>query len=210
MTRGRSFEQTFRDLHADRVPTKATERQLYLASLIYTPVAVDRHGRVQIHGWTYGGTGTRDVLREYHGDKQRILLGRNPRNFNDPAIAWNEAGDLICEGIEAIERTPYDSVEGARIAGRDEKKARKNVAAGLAAESFLSDQQMLKAWADLTPPESVLDEQYQTVVGAHFGAPVARNARPPVAETKVSGDPIPAEYLRNFADALKAGRGKSA
>jgi putative transposase len=117
VTRGRSYEQTFRDLHADRVATKATERQIYLASLIYTPVAVDRHGRVKIVGWTYGGTDTQDALLRYHGNSQRILLGRTPRNLSDPALAWNEDGDLICEGIEAVERTACDSAEGPRIPG---------------------------------------------------------------------------------------------
>ncbi|WP_243642050.1 DNA-binding domain-containing protein [Rhodovulum steppense] len=50
---GRSHDQVFRDGLAARVTRKATARQLYLSGLIYSPVAVDRWGRVQKNGWTY-------------------------------------------------------------------------------------------------------------------------------------------------------------
>lgn len=57
----------FLDRLAERTVRKPTARQLYLAGLIYKPVAVDRFGRVQVHGWTYGGASTQEALLPWHG-----------------------------------------------------------------------------------------------------------------------------------------------
>ena len=55
-----------------------TARQIYLAGLIYTPVKVDRWGRVQVANWTYGQPETQQDLLPCHQRGQAILLGRDP------------------------------------------------------------------------------------------------------------------------------------
>ena len=97
--RGRSYKEEFEAGMKLRVRRVATARQLYLAGLICTPVAVDRWGRVTVDGWPYGDPDTQDALLCQHGGGQRILLGRNPDDVDQPALAYDEAGNLICEGI---------------------------------------------------------------------------------------------------------------
>lgn len=121
---GRSYEQVFRDGLAIRVMRKPTARQLYLSGLIYSPVAVDRFGMVKKHGWIYGSPQTQDVLLRFNGKGQRILLGRDPDDFGAPAIAFDDNGDLICEGVEPVQVGAYGSVEGIRTAARNGKAAR--------------------------------------------------------------------------------------
>lgn len=113
--RGRSYAGVFHDGMAQRILRKPTKRQLYLAGLIYTPVAVDRVGQVRVENWIYSGPDTQADLLPYHGKGQRILLGRNPDDFEAPALAFNEDRRLICENIEAVTAGAYDSVEGVRI-----------------------------------------------------------------------------------------------
>lgn len=121
---GRSYEQVFRDGLAIRVMRKPMARQLYLSGLIYSPIAVDRFGMVKKHGWIYGSPQTQDVLLRFHGKGQRILLGRDPDDFSAPAIAFDDNGDLICEGIEPVQVGAYGSVDGIRTAARNGKAAR--------------------------------------------------------------------------------------
>jgi len=52
--KGRSYQEAFESGFALRVRRQPTARQLCLAGLIYTPVKVDRCGRVQVDTWTYG------------------------------------------------------------------------------------------------------------------------------------------------------------
>jgi len=116
---GRSYEQMFREGLAIRVMRKPTARQLYLSGLIYSPVAVDRFGMVKKHGWVYGSPQTQEVLLRFHGKGQRILLGRDPDDFSAPAIASDDSGNLICEGIEPVQVGAYGSVEGIRTVARN-------------------------------------------------------------------------------------------
>ena len=52
--KGRSYRCAFQSGLALRVRRQPTARQIYLAGLIYTPVKVDRWGRVQVATWTFG------------------------------------------------------------------------------------------------------------------------------------------------------------
>ena len=54
--RGRSYEAVFEAGLATRIKRVMTKWQAYRAGLIYTPVAVDRWGRVTVDNWTYGST----------------------------------------------------------------------------------------------------------------------------------------------------------
>jgi len=119
--RGRSYREVFEAGVKLRTRRVATARQLYLAGLIDTPVAVDRRGRVSVDGWTYGDPETQDALLPYHGDKQRILPGRNPDDFDQPALACDAAGNLICEGILPVKASACGSVAGIRTASRNRK-----------------------------------------------------------------------------------------
>lgn len=80
--RGRSYAQVFAAGIADRIVRRPTARQLYLAGLIYTGVAVDRNGRMRADGWTYGDPLTMDELLPYHGSGRRVLLGRDPDDLS--------------------------------------------------------------------------------------------------------------------------------
>ena len=58
------------------------------------------------------------------GCGRRILLGRAPDDFSAPAIAFDDAGNLICRGIKQVQRGPCASVGGIRDAARNRKAAR--------------------------------------------------------------------------------------
>ncbi len=64
---GRSYRQVFEDGLAARIVRRPSARQLYLASLIYKPVSVDRYGQVTVDKWVYGSPGTQAELLPYHG-----------------------------------------------------------------------------------------------------------------------------------------------
>ena len=210
--RGRSYEQVFNDGLQDRIKRQPTARQLYLAGLIYSPVSVDRFGQVRKNGWIYGGPSTQQALLEHHGTGEKVLLGRDPDDFSAPAIAFDEAGHLICEGIEPVQAGSYDSVDGIRDAARNRKAARAAVAAAETANNYLDDAEFAKALAaldqDTASPEEP-DHPAQRVVAGHFGSPLTDA---PAVE-KTADEAIPAEFYRNMYTALAAKRsrgGKSA
>jgi putative transposase len=187
--RSRSYDQVFDELLARRVPRVMTARQEWLAGLFYKPAAVDRWGRVTLNGWTYGDHGTQDVLIRWHG-KQPLLIGRDPEDFSQPAIAYARDGDgyrLVCEGIKPVKRHAYTSVEGIREAARNRKAIRAASKAALATGRFLSDAEMRAAWAELGTPEGA-PEPPRKVVGARFGSPLGGTPEP---------YRIPEEFLRN-------------
>lgn len=206
---GRSYEAVFRAGMKKRIHRKPTARQLYLAGLIYTPVAVDRNGQVKKNGWVYGGPETQNTLLKFHGTGQKILLGRDPDDFNAPAIAFDEQGNLICEGIAPIIAGPYGSVDGIRQAARNRKAARAAVAAGEAANDYLTDEEFKKALAALDTPHSDENRPAPQVVAGQFGSPL-KQSKTPVTERSNS---IPEEFLRNMDTklaALRGGNGKPA
>ena len=202
---GRSYEQILRDgvERRERPLRKPTARQLYLSRLIWKPVAVDRNGQVKVSGWVYGGPETQGVLLEYHGKGQRILLGRDPDDLSAPAMAYDENGTLICEGIESIKRGAYGSLDGIRDAARNRKAAREATAAAEAANNYLDDRKYDAAIAALDEDcksESAPPLPPQKVVGGRFGAPL-RDAAPTKEETQ---EIVPEEYFRNMETALAA------
>jgi len=163
---GRSYQQAFVDGLAHRVRRQPTARQLYLSGLIYTPVAVDRFGQVRIANWTYGGPDTQAQLRPYH-KKGDILLGRDPDNFEAPAMAWNEQDELICEGIAAIKRGAYGSVDGVREATRNRAAARKATRAAAEANEYMAAAEFRAALAALPTPAGP-NLPKEAVVAGHF------------------------------------------
>lgn len=187
--KGRSYDQVFEELMARRVPRIMTARQEWLAGLFYKPAAVDRWGRVTLNGWTYGGIATQDKLIRWH-KREPLLIGRDPEDFSQPAIAYAREGEgyrLVCEGIEPVKQHVYNSVEGIREAAQNRKTIREASKAALAAERFLSDAEMKAAMAALGTPE-VATEPPRKVVGARFGSPLGGTPEP---------YEIPEEFLRN-------------
>ena len=154
-----------------RIRKQPSQRQLYLAGLIYTPRAVDRWGQVAVDGWTYGGPETMEKLLPFHGNGQRILLGRDPDDFSAPALAYDENGRMICEDIQPIARGAYDSVDGKREAARNRKVARRATDEAEAANNYLTDAEMRARWADL-PGLAAAPQADATVVEGRFGGPL--------------------------------------
>lgn len=165
---GRSYEQTFRDGLVERIFRKPTAKQLYLASLIYTPASVDRFGRVQIDNWTYGGPETQQYLLAWHG-KGQILIGRDPDNFDAPAVAFDDQGRLICKDITPVKAGVYGSVQGSKEAAKNRKAARAAVTAADEANSYLDDAAFDAALARLSAPEAPTPPKPTKVVGGKFG-----------------------------------------
>lgn len=52
---------------AQRIKRHPTARQLYLASPFYWPVSVNRHGRITVDTWVYGGPDTRAASLPHNG-----------------------------------------------------------------------------------------------------------------------------------------------
>lgn len=208
---GRSYMQVFESGIQDRVVRKPTARQIYLSGLIWKPAAVDRYGQVTANGWIYGGPSTQSALLRYHGTGKRILLGCDPDDFSAPAIAFDEDGRLICEGIEAAQRGAYDSADGVRDAARKRKAARSAVKAASAATDYLEGEILSEALAALdhaTAPKGETPVSNSKVVGGHFTSML----RATDAAEQTASPNIP-EYHRNMDDMLAAERrrrGKSA
>lgn len=201
--RGRSYAQMFRDGLAGRIVRRPTSQQLYWASLIYTAASVDRVGRVHVGTWSYGGPETQAALLPWHKQGQ-ILVGRDPDNFEAPAVAFDSEGYLICKGIEPVKAGAYDSVDGAREAAKNRKAARQAVAAAEVANTYLTDADMaaaLIALDALDTPKGTEPEYPAKVVGARFGGTL-RPARKAVERPKAAK--VPEEFLRNMDAALAA------
>jgi len=193
----------FRTGLAERISTFPTAQQLYYASLIYSPASVDRWGRVQVATWTYGDPETQSELLHWHRRGQ-ILIGRDPDDFEAPAVAYDPDGNLICKDIHPVQTGVYDSVEGARDAAKNRKAARQAVAAAEAANNYLTDADMAAALAALDTlgtPKGTEPEGPAKVVGARFGSPL-KPTRKAVAKPKAAA--VPEEFLRNMDAALAA------
>lgn len=193
--RGRSYEQAFREGLADRVTRRPTARQLYLAGLIYTPVAVDRFGQVRRNGWAYGGPSTQEKLLPYHGTGKRILLGRDPDDFSTPALAFDENGHLICEGIEPVKAGAYGSVDGIRDAARNRKAAREAVAAGEAENDRMKRKDFERALAALDGPDPEPFEGAKDVVKGQFNSPIKATLKPPKPKRQAKPKSVLTEEL---------------
>ena len=190
--RGRSYQAAFMAGLAQRVRRQPTARQLYLAGLIYTPVKVDRWGRVTLDLHTYGGPETQDDLLPYHKSGQAILLGRDPDDFTAPALAWNADNELICESITAVTRGAYGSVDGVRDAARNRKAARDAINAAALANNYLSNADFDAAMAAIPTPDGPMPAPDAVVAGS-FGGSLKRQKKP-----VTKPDSVPLEYLRNM------------
>ncbi len=201
--RGRSYDQVFEDQMQHRTRRQPTVRQLYLAGLVWKPVAVDRWGRVTVNGWTYGGHSTQDALLRFHGRDKRILLGRDPQDFNAPAMAYDEDGHLICEGIEPVQRGKYGSVDGIRDAARNRKAARQAVKAAEAANDYLEDHETDQLLAKLDAQIAARPNaapQGNGVLAPEFKTPLRDKAKAKPEEIQA----VPAEFYKNMDAALSA------
>lgn len=196
---GRSYWAAFHDGLEARTMRRMTRRQGYLASLIYNVVAVNRDGQIVRDEWIYGSHTTQADLLPYHGKGQRIMLGRNPHNLSDPAIAFNSDGNLICENIEYVERGRYDSVDGIRRAAGNKKAVRD--ATAKATSKFLSTSELNAALLALPTFDAAPVPAPAKVVGARFGSPL-RDVKAAPAET------VPSEFYANMENALRANRAK--
>ncbi|MDT8857163.1 transposase domain-containing protein [Paracoccaceae bacterium Fryx2] len=208
--RGRSYRDVFEAGLKLRVRRVATSRQLYLAGLIYTPVAVDRWGRVTVDDCTYGDPDTQDALLKYHDPKSktRILLGRNPDDFDQPALAYNEAGELICEGILPVKIGAYGSVDGIRTATRNRKAVTIATRRLDEAQAFM-DAARFKELTDSIPDPGPLVPAPAGVVEGHFGStlkPARVMAVDLVHESRKPRPAVPEEYLRNLDAAIAQGQ----
>lgn len=175
---GRSFNQIFDDGRIGQIHRPANERQLYLASLIYKPVSVDRNGRFKVEGWTYGQPDTQDKLSAYFDftrgqAKEQILAGVDPQDFSLPAIAYDSYGRKIVDGIRAVIAGDYQSKESAREAARYDKAARDSVAKAKEFSNLAGKALMAKATAayeNSTPIAAV--GPVSNVVEPRFKAPL--------------------------------------
>jgi len=206
----RSYEQVLQDGLSVRIKRKPTAKQLYLAGLIYSPVAVDRFGQVRKNGWTYGDPVSQEALLPFHKSSQKILLGRDPDDFSAPSIAFDEDGHLICESIAAVQAGKYGSVDGIRSAKRNKKAARAAAAAAEKAHEYMADQEFIDALAmlDGLSPTPVSTQPEQVVAG-RFGSPLKAKPKPKTE----TGQTINPDFYRNMDAALEAKKvraGKSA
>lgn len=170
--KGRSFDQAFADGCAIQIPRMATERQLYLASLIYKPVSVTKFGRFSIGDWTYGGPDTQDALLAFFDHrrgraKDQILVGIDPNDYSQPAVAYDRDGYKIAEDIQPIIAGEYVSRASANEAARYGKAARK--ATKVAQEALRQRDAALERRADAA---------YQNAAPTAPSAPVSSVVQP--------------------------------
>ena len=152
--RSRSCQAVFEAGLATRTKRVMTKWQGYLAGLIYTPVALDRWGRVTVDNWTYGQPETQSDLLPFHKSGAKVLLGRDPDDFSADCIAFDEDGRLICKGIAHVKAGAYDSKEGIRDAARNRKAARDATDRAAELNGYLSDADFAATLADLGTPQA--------------------------------------------------------
>ncbi|MDF3606426.1 hypothetical protein PE067_09905 [Paracoccus sp. DMF-8] len=80
----------------------------------------------------------------WHG-KGQILIGRDPDNFDAPAVAFDDRGHLICKDIMPVKAGVYGSVNGAGDAAKYRKAARVAVSQAEVANGHLADAEMRAA-----------------------------------------------------------------
>ena len=189
--KGRSFNQVFDEGRIGQIHRIASERQLYLASLIYKPVSVDRNGRFKVSGWTYGQPDTQDKLLAFHDfersqAKGKILVGVDPQDFSRPAVAYDCDGRKIAEVIKCVIEGDYQTKESARDAARYDKVARVSTAKAKEYGELAGKAMIAKAnaaYEKSTPTESV--GPVSNVVEPRFNAPL--KDRPAVRKTGLNG-----------------------
>lgn len=206
---GRSYQAAFDAGMADRIPRFPTARQLYLAGLIYKWVAVDRFGQVHVNGWTYGGPDTQDTLLRYRGHGRCILLGRNPDDFEQPAIAFDADRRLICESIAPVHKGVYMSADGIRQEARNRKAARRTAAANEAANRTRDDHEMDALLARLPGPAEAPEPvaPARRVVAGRFGGPVALRAAPDAPPAKAATTAVDPDFMASCLANLDASLG---
>ncbi|CUX79371.1 MAG: Mu family bacteriophage transposase [Roseibaca calidilacus] len=195
---GRSYDQQFNDLMAGRVLRKATEQQLYHASLTYEWRAVDLNGRIKINNWVYGDHTSVNALMPHHEKKKKVLFGYDPTNFSAPGVAYDESMRLICADIAHVKRGDYDSSEGVQQASKNKKAARKAAQEADAATNLLAvnEYQQLLAELDEGGCDTASTEvENSKVVAGHFASPL-RGSKKPTSEH--SSDPKILAVLQQF------------
>ena len=105
-----------------------------------------------------------------HKRGEEVLLGRDPDDFNAPALAWNAKNELICEGIQPVVRGAYGSVDGIRQAATNRKAAREAVSAAAAANNYLSDADLKAALAAIPTPGAPTPAPAAVVAGQFSGS----------------------------------------
>lgn len=199
--RGRSYAAVFEAGLAERTMRRPTARQLYLAGLVWKPVAVDRNGQVTVDGWVYGGPETQEALLRHLGTGQKVLFGRDPDDYSAPGLAFDADGTRICEGVEAIQRGAYGSVDGAREAARYRKDAAKKAQAAREANNYLEDREFEAELAALDAvhgkPNAPAPQPSKQVVAGQFKSPLREHE--PEPDAPVSD--LTEERLRRFEEA---------
>ncbi len=195
---GRSYNQQFNDLMAGRVSRKATEQQLYHASLTYEWRAVDLHGRIKINNWVYGDHTSVNALMPHHETKKKVLFGYDPTNFSAPGVAYDESMRLICADIAHVKRGDYDSSEGVQQASKNKKAARKATHEADAATNRMADHEYQQLLAELDEAgcnDASTEIENSKVVSGHFASPL-RGSKKPTSEP--SSDPKILAVLQQF------------
>ena len=203
--RGRSYQMLFAEGCADRIRRLPTGDQLYLAGLRYRPASVDRHGRINVNGWAYGGPDTQDALLRHHGKGRKVLIGYHPDDFAQPAIALTLDGKLICRDIEPIKAGAYGSEEGKRDAARNRAAAARKVAELDALNRSVDDAEFDATMAHLMTPRGPAPDPAPAakVVGARFGMPISKAETEPAPSEPAEAEPapmtrVPPQFLRNM------------
>lgn len=147
-------------------------------------MTVDRFGRITVDRWTYGQSDTQAKLLPFH-KKGEILLGRDPDDFEAPALAFDGKGNLICEDILAVKAGAYGSVDGARDAARNRKAARKAVSAGAEANAYLTNSALEAMMVAIPTPDGPAPAP-EAVVNGRFNSPIKPGKLPKAARGAVS------------------------
>lgn len=176
--RGRSFDEAFIEGLKVTQVRRASEQQLYRASLQYSHISVSKEGRVKVGGFVYGGPKTQEALYQFYDfrrqqAKEKIWVGVNPSDYSQPAVAYDNSGRPIIDKIEMIVRGEYLSQESAREAarlGKDIRKSTKAVGDLRKKISAAKEKEADAAYARNTPAPPVMPAT--TVIQPHFNSPL--------------------------------------
>ncbi|MEE4206238.1 MAG: transposase domain-containing protein [Erythrobacter sp.] len=179
---GRSYDEVFEATVAGRIKRTMTERQHYLAGLVYEPRSIDRHGRIAFaEGAVYGTPATQMALRPWHG-RGPVLVGRDPDDYGLPVVVYDPDGNLIADDVQRVVPGAYDSREGAAEAARNRKAARRAIAQAAAANNYFSDTEMDAALSDL---------EAECAKEAAASATPERTTAPTVVKPRFNGRGVP-------------------
>lgn len=175
--RGRSFDEAFSESYARHPIGRATPEQLRMALLAADQVTADRRtGAISLYGNLYHAP---ELVRLAGG---KVTVRFDPDDLHGEVHVYDAAGAFVATA-QALERTGFLNVEGARTRARQDADLRKATRRKVELEGLITAQDLAALLPD--DPEDTAPAIAPSVLRPRFGrgAAAARSAVPALETT---------------------------